>query len=121
MMIFPDLPEVLIEQISVTEEITLTLRTLSPTASCLSCGTVSQRIQSWYTRRLHDLPSSGRPVHLIVHVRRFFCKKSTCAQKIFAERLAELCKPHAQRTIRLEEAITLPLCLKKEQKELLAL
>lgn len=104
-MIFPDLPEVLIEQIRVTDEITLTLRTTSPTASCPSCGTASQRIQSRYTRRLHDLPSNGRPVHLIVHVRRFFCKKSACAQKIFAERLPELCQPHAQRTLRLQEAL----------------
>ena len=40
-----------------------------------------------------------------MHVRRFFCKKSTCAQKIFAERLPTLCQPHAQRTQRLQEAL----------------
>jgi len=40
-----------------------------------------------------------------MHVRRFFCKKSTCAQKIFAERLPALCRPHAQRTQRLQEAL----------------
>lgn len=105
-MILPDLPEILIEHISVTEEITLTLRTTAPTASCPWCGTASQRIQSRYTRTLHDLPSSGRPVHLVVHVRRFFCKKSTCARKIFAEQLPELCQPHAQRTKRLQEALS---------------
>jgi len=38
-------------------------------------------------------------------VRRFFCKKSTCAQKIFIERLPELCDVHAQRTKRLQEAL----------------
>lgn len=106
MILFPDFPEVLIEQIRVVDEITLTLRTTSPTAACPSCGTTSQRIQSRYTRRLYDLPSSGRPVHLLLHVRRFFCKKSTCAQKIFTERLPELCRPHAQRTIRLQEALS---------------
>ena len=106
MMIFPDLPEVLIEHISVTEEITLTLRTAAPIAFCPWCGTASQRIQSRYTRTLHDLPSSGRPVHLVVHVRRFFCKKSTCARKIFAEQLPEFCQPHAQRTKRLQEALS---------------
>jgi transposase len=40
-----------------------------------------------------------------MYVRRFFCKKSTCAQKIFVERLPDLCRPHAQRTTRLQEAL----------------
>ena len=102
---FPDLPEVLVEQVHVADEITLTLRTTSPTACCPSCATVSRRVQSRYTRRLHDLPCSGRPVHLLLHVRRFFCTKSTCAQKIFTEPLPELCRPHAQRTNRLQEAL----------------
>jgi transposase len=106
MILFPDLAEVLIEQVHMADEITLTLRTRSLTAACPSCGTDSSRIQSRYTRKLHDLPSSGRPVHLIVHARRFFCTRSTCAQKIFTERLPELCHPHAQRTIRLQEALS---------------
>jgi hypothetical protein len=42
----------------------------------------------------------------MMRVRRFFCKKSTCVRKIFAERLPELCHPHAQRTIRLQEALS---------------
>ena len=40
-----------------------------------------------------------------MHVRRFFCKKRTCAQKIFVERLPALCHPHAQRTKQLQEAL----------------
>src|SRR6266536_3244274 len=105
MIIFPDLPTVEVEGVEGTEEIILTLRTTSPTAPCPSCGTVSSRIQSRYRRMLHDLPSVGHPIRLIVHVRRFFCKKSTCAQKIFVERLPELCHPHAQRTKRLQKAL----------------
>src|SRR5229473_4215854 len=105
MIIFPDLPHMQVEEVEVAEEITLTLRTTSPTASCPSCGTVSSRIQSRYRRTLHDLPSVGHPIRLLVHVRRFFCKKSTCAQKIFVERLPELCHPHAQRTKRLQKAL----------------
>src|SRR5215469_18521289 len=105
MIIFPDLPHVQVEEVEVAQEITLTLRTTSPTASCPSCGTASSRIQSRYTRMLHDLPSVGHPLRLIMHVRRFFCRKSTCAQKIFVERLPDLCCPHAQRTKRLQEAL----------------
>ncbi len=105
MIIFPDLADVQVEEVEVAFEITLTLRTTSPMARCPSCGTQSSHIQSRYTRTLRDLPSIGRPIRLIMHVRRFFCKKSTCAQKIFAERLPELCRPYAQRTNRLQEAL----------------
>jgi transposase len=85
MIIFPDLPDVQVEEVEVAFEITLTLRTTSPMAPCPSCGTQSSHIQSRYTRTLRDLPSIGRPIRLILHVRRFFCQKSTCAQKICAE------------------------------------
>ena len=105
MIIFPDLPNVEVEGVEVAEEITLILRTTAPTASCPSCGTTSACIQSRYTRTLRDLPSGGCPISLIIHIRRFFCKKSTCAQKIFAERLPSLCHPHAQRSKRLQEAL----------------
>jgi transposase len=96
MIIFLDLPEAQVEGVDVAEEITLTLRTTSPTASCPSCGTESSQIQSRYRRTLRDLPSGGRPIRLIMHVRRFFCKKRSCAQKIFVERLPALCHPHAR-------------------------
>ena len=92
MIIFPDLPDVQVEEVEGAFEITLTLRTTSPMAPCPSCGTQSSHIQSRYTRTLRDLPSIGRPIRLIMHVRRFFCKKSTYAQKIFAERLPDLCQ-----------------------------
>ena len=96
MIIFPDLPDIEVEGVTVAEEITLTLRTVSPTAVCPTCGTASSRVQSRYTRTLRDLPSAGRPIHLLMQVRRFFCKKGTCVQKIFVERLPELCRPHAR-------------------------
>ena len=105
MIIFLDLPDVEGEGIEVAEEITFTLRTTSATALCPSCETASSRIQSRYIRTLRDLPSVGHPIRLIMQVRRFFCNKSTCAQKIFVERLPDLCRPHAQRPKRLQEAL----------------
>ncbi|TMD64641.1 MAG: hypothetical protein E6I91_10810 [Chloroflexi bacterium] len=61
---WPNIPDVLIEQVEVADEITLALRTASPTACCPSCGTISSRVQSRYSRTLHDLPASGRAVTL---------------------------------------------------------
>jgi transposase len=105
MLIFSDLPEIEVEGVETAEEITLTLRTVSQRALCPSCGTASSHVQSRSTRTLRDLPSVGHPVRLLIHVRRIFCRESTCSQKIFLERLPQLCHPHAQRTKRLQEAL----------------
>ena len=91
MTILPDLSDLVIEQVSITNDVTVTVRAASPTASCPCCGTISKRVQSHYTRTLRDLPASGRLVHLIVRVRRFFCQESTCVRKIFAERFPCKC------------------------------
>src|SRR2546423_6313934 len=76
MTIIPDLSDLVLEQVSMTNEVTITVRAASATAPCPCCGIISKRIQSRYTRSLRDLPASGRPVHLVIHVRRFFCQEN---------------------------------------------
>ena len=105
MTILPDLSDLVIEQVSITTDVTVTVRAASPTAPCPCCGTISKRVQSRYTRTLRDLPVSGRLVHLIVHVRRFFCQESTCVRKIFAERFPSLTLPRVKFTLRLQETL----------------
>ena len=105
MTIISDLPDLAIEQVSITNEVTITVRAASPTAPCPCCGTISKRVQSHYTRTLRDLPASGRPVELIVRVRRFFCQQSTCLRKIFAERFPSLTLPRVKFTLRLQETL----------------
>src|SRR5260370_33145936 len=105
MTIIPDLSDLVIEQVRMTNEVTITVRAASPTAPCPCCGTLSKRIQSRYTRTLRDLPASGRPVHLVLHVRRFFCQESRCVRKIFAERFPSLTLPRVKFTLRLQEAL----------------
>jgi hypothetical protein len=53
----------------------------------------------------HDLLASGRPVHLIVRVRRFFCQEGTCVRKVFAECFPSLTLPRVKFTLRLQEAL----------------
>src|SRR6266496_1477316 len=106
MTILPDLSDLVIEQVSITKNVTITVRAASPTAPCPCCGTICKRIQSRYTRTVRDLPASGRPVHLMIHVRRFFCQESTCIRKIFAERFPSLTLPRVKFTLRLQEALT---------------
>jgi transposase len=105
MKILPDLSDLTIEQVSVTNGVTVTVHAASPTACCPCCGTVCQRVHSHYTRTLHDLPASGRLVHLKVLVRRFFCQEGSCRRKIFAERFPSLTLPRVKFTLRLQEAL----------------
>ena len=102
MTIFPDLT---IEHTSVAQDVTITLRSTLSTAVCPCCGVIATRVQSRYTRTPLDLPVSGRSVHLIVRVRRFFCDNIVCFRSIFAEQFPSLIRPRAKLTTRLQEAL----------------
>jgi transposase len=85
--------------------LTITAHTTAPTAGCPRCGISSQRIHSYYTRRPRDLPLWDDVVRLVLRVRRFRCLNATCTTQTFAERLPELVRPAAQRTVRLTMAL----------------
>ena len=51
------------------------------------------------------MPCAGQRVRLILHVRKFFCDVTTCARKIFTERLAPFIQPWARVTTRLFQAV----------------
>ena len=105
-VLFPDLPDFCVEQIERTEKgITITARATSSNACCPDCQRASSRVHSYYTRRPMDLPSSGRPISLRLHVRHFRCPNHTCPRKTFAEPLPDLLLPYAQRTSRLRESL----------------
>ena len=71
-------------------------------AVCPECGRRSGQVHSRYDRRLMDVPSHGRAVHLHVKVRRFRCGNASCPRVIFGEPLAEVASRAARRTSRLE-------------------
>jgi hypothetical protein len=105
MIIFPDLPDIEVEGVEVAEEITLTLRTTSPT---LRAPPVELYLRA-FKAAIHGccaicpplgIPSGSFSLYVV-----FSANLSTCAQKIFVERLPDLCSPHAQRTKRLQEAL----------------
>lgn len=82
------------------QPITLELDAAAPQACCPLCQQASCRVHSRYARTLHDLPWSGHPVKLLVHVRRFRCLSPGCPRVIFAERFATLTRPYGQHTSR---------------------
>jgi transposase len=85
--------------------LTITAHTTAPKASCPRCGSSSRRIHSYYTRRPRDLPLWDKIVRWVLRVRRFRCLNATCTTRTFAERLPELVRPAAQRTVRLTRAL----------------
>jgi transposase len=80
---------------------TITAQATAPTAHCPRCGIASPRVHSYYTRRPRDLPLWDCAVRLVLHVRRFRCLNVTCTVQTFAERLPQVVRPTAQRTVRL--------------------
>jgi transposase len=105
MILLPENVSLSIEQVAVDDGVAVTLRSEVPTSVCPTCGHVTKRVHSRYQRKPSDLPVSGRPVRLVIEVRRFFCDHACCPCKTFAERMPSLIRPHAQRTVRLQEAL----------------
>jgi transposase len=84
--------------------IQLYLATKSAIAFCPFCGCSARRIHSRYSRKLADLPWAGKPMQVILQVRRFFCDNKQCSRKTFAERLTTA-PAYARKSVRLQELL----------------
>lgn len=109
MNVSPHLPDPALlqcDQVSIEQQqITLRVRTTSPTAVCPICGSTCSRIHSWYSRSLADLPWHNTPVRLQLQVRRFFCDVPTCPRRIFVEPIPTVAAVHARKTCRMLEGL----------------
>lgn len=95
-----------ITSISETPEELLVRVTSHRTSSCCPvCGVPSSAIHSYYRRKPRDLPCVGRPLRLLLTVKKFFCREATCARKIFVERLPDLLEVSSRLTTRLRHAV----------------
>ena len=74
-------------------------------ARCRRCNRVSTRVHSRYRRHLADLPVSGRPVEVMLTVRRFVCDHIDCSTCTFVEQVPGLTEPHARRSSGLQAAL----------------
>ena len=74
------------------------------TGICSACQTPSGKVHRFYKRKLADLPISGKPVTLHLHLRKFFCNNVDCSRKIFAQTLPAM-KPYARRLNRTEQQL----------------
>ncbi len=82
-------------------KIILHVHTTSTVSPCPLCEQESQRLHSYYTRHLSDLPCAGRCLQIQLQARKFFCDNVACERKVFTERLPGIVAPWARRTERL--------------------
>jgi len=104
--LFP-LPEGLeISSMSETaEEVLVRVTSHRQTSKCPCCSTPSSAIHSYYRRKPLDLPCAGRPIRLLLTVKKFFCRVPDCPRKIFVERLPDLIAVSSRLTMRLRSAV----------------
>lgn len=106
--LLPHAPGVQVVAVTLTEqEVCGELVTTARAAACPRCHQLSMRVHSHYQRTVADLPWAGRTVRLLLHVRKFFCRTPTCAQRIFTERLPTVVAPSARKTLRLTDVLRL--------------
>jgi hypothetical protein len=95
----PHLAGVIVEEITAAAGLLLVMaRARAAGAACPRCGTVSARVHSRYSRRLADAAIGGRPVEIVLAVRRFFCPAAGCRSRTFAEQVDGLTTRHARKT-----------------------
>jgi len=87
------------------EELLIYVTSHRPSSLCPLCSTPSSAIHSDYCRHPRDLPCAGRPIRLVLTVRKFFCRNPHCCRKVFTERLPDFIETFSRLTRRLRTAV----------------
>jgi transposase len=83
----------------------ITARTRTVSLACRGCGAVSAQVHDRYRRRLADLACGGRPVQVVLRVRRFCCGSPACPVATFAEQVPGLTGWYQRRTAQLRDLL----------------
>ena len=87
------------------EEVVVRVTSYRTTSVCPLCSTPSSAIHSSYRRKPRDLPCVGRPIRLLLTVKKFFCRQAQCPRKVFTERMPDLIEVSSRLTKRLRSAV----------------
>src|SRR5271165_57323 len=71
----------------------------APQARCPACGSLSSRVHGGYARVVADGAAGGRPVLVVLSVRRFRCPDPSCAKVTFAEQAEGLTARYRRRSV----------------------
>mgnify|MGYP006324966739 FL=1 len=87
------------------DKVQLILKSTQPKSSCPTCGQPSQRVHSYYTRKVTDLPLVDKGLMLVLEVRRFRCHNQHCKQCTFAEQFGDFLTRYSRVTGRLKKVL----------------
>ena len=98
-LLFPHLAGLDLEHVEdLGEMVRITARTRTAALACRGCGVVSSQVHDRYRRGLADLGCGGRPVQVVLGVRRFCCGNPACEVATFAEQVPGLTGWYQRRT-----------------------
>lgn len=80
-------------------------RTRDLMVACPDCGLESARVHSRYARTLADVAVVGRPVLIVLSVRRLFCDSADCGRRTFAEQVEGLTVRYQRRSPLLQHLV----------------
>jgi zinc-finger of transposase IS204/IS1001/IS1096/IS1165 len=84
-LLFPCLRGLELDQVEDRGDLVrLVARTRTSPVTCPECGGPAPRVHDRYWRRLQDLACGGRPVQVVLQVRRFICDNPACVVATFA-------------------------------------
>ena len=87
------------------DEVVVCVTSQRESSPCPQCSMSSSAIHSFYRRHPQDLPCIGRPIRLVLTVRKFFCRNLDCSRKVFTERLPDFISVSSRLTKRLRTAV----------------
>jgi transposase len=100
LMLFPHLAGLRVERVEdAGEAVVIWACCRAARARCPSCGSVSSRVHGGYARVVADGAAGGRPVLIVLAVRRFRCPDRSCAKVTFAEQSAGLTVRYRRRSV----------------------
>ena len=99
-MLFPHLRGLRVERVADTgDAVVIRACCRVPQARCPACGAASSRVHGGYARVVADGAAGGRPVLIVLSVRRFRCREPSCAKVTFAEQAEGLTLGYRRRSV----------------------
>jgi len=86
------------------DSIVINVRSKKSTAKCPYCGQMTDKVHSYYLRKLQDLPIQSKKVKLHIKRRKYFCANKECIHRTFAE-VFDFFDERGRNTKRLQEEI----------------
>ena len=100
LMLFPHLRGLRAEQVEdAGDAVVIRACCRATQARCPACGMVSSRVHGGYARVVADGAAGGRPVLIVLSVRRFRCPVPSCPKATFAEQAEGVSERYRRRSV----------------------